>query len=121
MVLVDTSVWIDHLHTNETALNDLLRNDQVLAHPFIVGELACGNLRNRQAILRYLSKLPTSLIATHQEALVIIERHKLMARGIGYIDVHLLAATALTDTAKLWTKDKRLAKVALDLDLGYEL
>lgn len=108
MILVDTSVWVDHLRAGETALADLLKHGRVLTHPFVIGELACGNLRNRDDVLGLLRKLPSAPTATDEEVLFFIERHRLHGLGIGYIDAHLLAAVSLADTASLWTRDKRL-------------
>src|SRR3990172_3934490 len=103
MILVDGSVWIDHLRAGELALAELLNTGQVLVHPFIVGELACGNLSNREAILSLLQDMPAVPIATDEEVLFFIERHGLMGRGIGYVDAHLLSAVCLAGTAPLWT------------------
>ena len=120
MILVDTSIWIDHLRSGDTRLADLLNRSQVLAHPFVIGELACGNLRKREEILRLLNNLPQSPIASPAEALHFMERNQLMGQGIGYIDVHLLAATALAENALLWTNDKRLKKVAIGMKLAFD-
>ncbi len=120
MILVDTSVWVDHLRVGDEELTDLLNSTKVLAHPFVVGELACGNLRDRAEVLALLKELPQAPIATDAEALFFIERHELMGRGIGYIDAHLLATTSLGDPARLWTRDKRLRAVADSLALAYE-
>lgn len=119
MILVDTSVWIDHLRRNNPTLVTVLEAAQVLMHPFIRGELACGTLANRAEVLALLGKLPAAPVATEDEALDYIERHGLMGRGIGHIDVHLLASTALADGASLWTRDKRLAATAADLQLAW--
>ena len=119
MILVDTSVWIDHLRTGDEELITLLTNNQVLVHPFITGELACGNLSNRGEVLKFMSDLPQSPVATDTEVLFFIDRHQLMGRGIGYIDAHLLAATTLADSALFWARDKRLVQVATDLKLAY--
>lgn len=119
MILVDTSVWVDHLRGADEALANLLNTAQVLSHPFVVGELACGNLRNRTEVLSLLQNLPQAPVARDAEVLFFIERHRLMECGIGYIDAHLLAATALIGTARLWTRDKRLVKVAADLELTH--
>ena len=119
MILVDTSVWVDHLRDGTPALVAALEQSQVLMHPFILGELACGNLKNRGEVLQLLEELPGAPVATDAEALDFIERRALMGRGIGYIDVHLLAAVALAGEAQLWTWDKRLAAVAADLELAY--
>lgn len=115
MVLVDTSVWIDHLRRGSQELTDFLNNAQVAIHPFIIGELACGNLRERKQILDLLTNLPETKQATHEEVLYFIEQNKLMGRGIGYVDAHLLASTALTNATTLWTLDKRLAQLAKTL------
>ena len=120
MILVDTSVWVDHLRAGEPALAVALEQGAVLTHPFVVGELACGNLKNRSEVLQLLGDLPGALMATDAEALDFIERRALMGRGIGYIDVHLLASVVLAGSARLWTRDQRLAAVAEDLKLAYE-
>lgn len=119
MILVDTSVWVDHLRKGAPALAAALEQGNVLMHPFVRGELACGNLKNRGQVLRLLGELPGAPIATDGETLGFIERRALMGRGLGYIDVHLLASVALTGTARLWTRDKRLAVAAVDLKLAY--
>jgi predicted nucleic acid-binding protein len=120
VILVDTSVWVDHLRSGNANLADELRAGQVLTHPFVIGELACGNLKNRRDVLDLLGRLPSAPTATHTEALDFLERHALMARGIGFIDVHLLASAALAAPARLWTRDRRLAAVAAALDLARE-
>ena len=118
MILVDTSVWIDHLRKGDKELVRLLLDTQVLIHPFVVGELACGNLENREEILGLLSDLPAVDVASHTEILYFIDQRQLMGRGIGYVDAHLLASISLTPSARLWTRDKRLAQVAADLNLA---
>jgi predicted nucleic acid-binding protein len=120
VILVDTSVWIDHLRSGEPSLAAALEGGRVLMHPFVLGELACGNLKNRGEVLRLLGDLPAAPIATEHEALGLIERRSLMGRGIGYIDVHLLASTALAGVGRLWTRDGRLAAVAADLELALD-
>jgi len=120
VILVDTSVWIDHLRRGDAALATALDADQVLTHPLVIGELACGNLKNRTDLLALLRQLPTAPVATDAEVLGYIDRYRLMGRGIGYLDMHLLAATALASGAKLWTRDKRLAAVAGELKLSFE-
>ena len=107
MILVDTSVWIDHLHKSVPALVAALGRDEVLTHPFVIGELACGELRNRKEVLDLLSKLPRAVVASDDETLQLIEARRLMGKGLGYIDVHLLASAILSN-ARLWTADKRL-------------
>jgi predicted nucleic acid-binding protein len=120
MILIDTSVWVDHLRSGDQAVIAALKSGGVLMHPFVLGEIACGNLtKKRNEVLRLLAELPAAPTATEEEALGFIERHALMGRGIGYIDVHLLAAAALVGKARLWTRDKRLAAIAADLRLAH--
>ena len=119
MILVDTSVWIDFLRAGNDKLAALLNASQVLTHPYIVGGLACGNLRNRTEVLALLAALPQAAAATDAEVLLLIERHRLMGRGIGYIDAHLLASAVLSSPAGIWTADKRLAALAADLGVAY--
>ena len=118
MILVDTSVWIDHLRTGVEDLANLLNRGLVFSHPFVIGELACGNLHDRANILGLLGDLPQVPVATDPEVLFFIERHELMGRGIGYIDAHLLAATSLDGTARLWTRDRRLQDMADSMGLA---
>ena len=120
MILIDTSVWIDHLRSGEPLLVAALESARVMMHPFVLGELACRNLANQSEVLGLLGGLPAALTATDPEALEFIERRALMGRGIGYIDVHLLASTALSSDTRLWTKDRRLAAVAMELDLAFD-
>ena len=121
MILADTSVWIDHLHKSVAALRDELEAGNVLIHPFIIGELACGEIRRREEFLRLLSTLPSSIVATDAEALHFIEHHRLMGKGIGFTDVHLLASATLTDGAKLWTRDTRLRAIAMQLHVNFQV
>ena len=118
MILLDTSVWIDHLRQGDAQVASVLETGLVLSHPFVVGELACGQLKARAEILGLLAALPQALVAQEQEVLFFIERHSLMGRGIGYIDAHLLTATALTEGARLWTRDKRLDALARELEIA---
>jgi hypothetical protein len=111
MVLVDTSIWVSHLRKTDAGLVELLNDGEVAWHPFIVGELACGNIRNRTTVLSLLETLPMTLLVEHEELLVFIENHDLMGKGLGYIDVHLLASAVLTGLP-LWTFDKKLEKAA---------
>ena len=120
MILVDTSVWVDHLRVGDATLAALLEQGDVFVHPFVIGELACGNLRQRHDVLGLLGRLPQTTVARDEEVLHLIERHALMGRGIGYVDAHLLAATLLTAPARLWTRDRRLRGVADSLGLAYE-
>ena len=118
MILVDTSVWIDFLRRGHGQLEGFLDNAQVLSHPSVIGELACGNLRNRGELLNLLGRLPKAICASDCEVLQFIEEHELMGRGVGYIDVQLLASTLLSQNTQLWTHDKRLATVARDLSIS---
>ena len=121
MTLVDTSVWVNHLRANDPMLEALLEDDQVLMHPMVIGELACGNLREREQVLDLLKRMSQISVADDEEVLFFIERHRLMGRGIGYIDAHLLAATLLGDSVRLWTHDCRLRNVSVDLGVAYVL
>ena len=120
MILVDTSVWIDHLHKGIPVLAEALERQDVLSHPFVVGEIACVQLARRREVLDLLSDLPRSIVATDPEALQLIDRHRLHGKGIGYIDVHLLASVMLTGAAELWTRDKGLAAIAAQLGIGFD-
>jgi len=119
VILVDTSIWVDHLRHGEGHLVALLGDASVLVHSFVIGEVALGSLRNRETVLSSLAGLPTATEASHDEVLHFIDAHALMGRGIGYVDAHLLASTLLTSGARLWTGDRRLAAVAAELDCGY--
>lgn len=121
MILVDTSVWVGHLRRTNLELVSLLENNQVLVHPFVIGELACGNLRNRRGILELLRALPQPLKTTDEETLFFIEERSLHGRGLGLIDVHLLASTIILGNARLWTLDSRLQHSAEKLGVSYEL
>lgn len=121
MMLVDTSVWIDHLRHGLPALAAALERGEVVTHPFIIGELACGNLKDRREVLGLLAALPSAVVARDGETLLFIERRKLMGKGIGYLDAHLLASVTLTPGTRLWTHDKRLERVAADLRLAVPL
>lgn len=118
MILVDTSVWVAHLRAGDPVLAALLDGNRVAMHPFVLGELACGNLRRRAELLALLGRLPRVAVARDDEVLFFIERHALMGRGIGYLDAHLLAAVALDGGARLWTRDKRLHALAGELGLA---
>ena len=119
MILVDTSVWIDHLRTGDPGLTALLEEAQVLAHPWVIGELALGQLSGRSEILGLLRNLPQATTATEAEVMNLIESQHLFGVGIGYVDAHLIAATLLTTDAGLWTRDKRLAAAADDLGISH--
>lgn len=121
MILVDTSVWVDHLRRTNGHLVSLLETYQVLVHPFVIGELACGNLRNRRLILELLSALPHALKTTDDETVFFIEERSLHGRSLGLIDVHLLASTVVLGNARLWTLDSKLQQSAEKLGISYEL
>lgn len=118
MVLVDSSVWIDHLRAHDATLAQLLIQNNVLIHPFVRGELALGNLRQRTQILDLLDNLPQATVAYTEEVNIFIEKHALFGLGIGLIDVHLLASTKLAENALLWTRDKRLITAATRLNIA---
>lgn len=120
MILVDTSVWINHFKKGNARLKELLIEGHVACHPFIIGELACGNLKKRGEIIVLLHALPTVTTISNDEALYFIEEKRLMGLGIGIVDVHLLAAAMITNTA-LWTSDTRLREVARRLDILYKI
>ena len=107
MILVDTSVWVDHFRNGNDRLIELLKEDQVAIHPFVIGELSLGSIRNKAEIMGLLAKLPTVLLAEHDEVLATVNRHKLAGTGIGWVDAHLIAS-ALLGNAKLMTGDKAL-------------
>jgi predicted nucleic acid-binding protein len=118
MVLVDTSVWVSHLRHGNEELRKLLHVGEVVCHPFIVGELACGNLKNRNEILTYLQSLPMTILAEDEEVLKFIENNQLMGKGLGYIDVHLIASAILTNVL-LWTLDKTLDNFNEKIGINY--
>ncbi len=118
MILVDTSVWVAHLRQGVVRLEDLLNEGDVVCHPFIIGELACGNLKNRAEILSLMEALPMALYAQHEEVMHLIENDRLVGRGLGYVDIHLLASAILTKVS-LWTMDKKLNQASSKLGLAY--
>ena len=118
MVLVDTSVWVSHLRDGNVELANLLNDGRVLCHPLIVGELACGNLKDRAVILSFLQLLPMSIEAEHDEVLSFIENNRLMGKGMGYVDVHLITSAVLAGVP-VWTLDKKLAQAADGLYIKY--
>ncbi|MGO9004979.1 MAG: type II toxin-antitoxin system VapC family toxin [Beijerinckiaceae bacterium] len=119
LILVDTSIWVDHLRKGDETLSRLLDKASVLAHPFVTGEIALGHLRQRDLVLAALQDLPVASVATDPEVLHFITQHSLFGFGIGYIDAHLLAAVKLTLGASLWTRDKRLHSVAEAMGLAW--
>ena len=119
MVLVDTSVWIEHLKRSLPHLSSLLGEGLVLCHEFVMGELACGNLKNREEILQLLEDLPQALMAQKDEVLTLIHSHRLYGKGIGWVDAHLLAATKISH-AKIWTLDKKLKILSHTLGMSYD-
>lgn len=121
MILVDSSVWVDHLRRGDETLADLLNTGQVLTHPFVIGELALGNLKRREALILELQNLPKANAASDAEVLTFIRRESLHRLGIGYVDAHLLGAVRLTPDALLWTRDKRLHGAAERLSLAADL
>ena len=116
MTLLDTSVWIEHLRAGSARLRSLLFDEQVYCHPFIVVELACGTLRNRQEILNMLRALPDARFAEYEEVLSFVETRRLYGHGLGWVDANLLASTLLTGST-LWTLDKPLRKAAAALNI----
>ena len=110
MILVDTSVWVEHFRSGSSGLEALLNEGQVACHPYVIGELACGNLKNRTGILSLLQELPRVIQADDDEILRFIEEHRLMGKGVGYVDIHLLAS-ALLSRVTLWTADQRLQEL----------
>lgn len=119
MIIVDTSVWIDHLRYKDHHLQHLLIDGEVVCHPLIIGELVCGNLNNRKEIINLLQALPMATEINFQEYLFFVEKHKLFGKGVGYIDIHLLASTKLSQT-KLWTLGKRLSAIAVEFGINYK-
>ena len=121
MILVDTSVWIDHLKSSDLVLAGLLGTGRVLAHSFVTGELALGSLRQRRTVLESLRDLPQAIAASYDEVMMLIEREQLYGLGIGFVDAHLLAAARLTPGTLLWTRDRRLRQAATRLGLSADL
>lgn len=117
MILIDTSIWIDHFRKTNASLIKLLESEQVVIHPFVLGELACGDWKNRKEIVSLLHALPHTTMADNEEILFLIEKQNLYGRGVGLVDVHLLAS-CLTDHHKLWTNDKRLKAIAATLSVA---
>lgn len=114
-VLVDTSIWVHHLNRGNARLVELLNEGEVLCHPFVIGELACGRMRKRRQILGLLAALPQARVAGHEELLHLVDQHRLYGRGLGWIDIHLLGS-GLLSSCTLWTSDKALHEAARALD-----
>jgi len=118
MVIVDTSIWVDHLRKGSLHLEKLLLEAKVVCHPFVIGELACGNIKNRNEFLSLIQTLPMAPIINLDEFLYFVEQNKLMDKGIGFIDTHLLASARLSEIP-LWTSDKKLKSVSMELNIAY--
>ena len=119
MVIVDTSIWVNHLREGSLHLEGLLLNAKVVCHPFIIGELACGNIRNRNEFLSLIQTLPMAPMIELDEFLYFIEQNSLMGKGIGFVDIHLLASACLSEIP-LWTSDKKLKSVLTELNIAYK-
>lgn len=119
MILVDSSIWIDHFRRVDAELAGLLTAREVVCHPFVMGELACGHLPKRVAVFEALASLPLLRLVPHDEVLAFVERHALMARGIGWIDMHLLASAVVSGRTSLWSRDKRLAAAAAERGVAH--
>lgn len=118
MILADTSVWVDHLRRADPLLTTLLRQERIAMHLMVIGELCCGSLKNRVGLIDLWQEMPRLAEVSHSQAMRFIEQHQLMSRGVGFIDVHLLAAVATVRGARFWTKDNRLADIAEELGLA---
>ena len=119
-VLVDTSVWIKHLREGDKNLIQLLEQGLVACHPFIIGELACGGIKNRHEIISLLNDLPSTDVLDHYEIMEFIEYRQIMNKGIGYVDAHLVGSALVSETP-LWTFDKALRKIAHQLSIEYDI
>lgn len=119
MILADTSVWVDHLRAGNAFLSALLDTGEVLCHPFVIGAIAMGSLHRREMLLETFKRLPSAVVASHDEAMHLVETERLFGSGIGYLDVHLLASTRLTSDTKFWTRDRRLSDAAVRLGIAW--
>ncbi len=119
-VLIDTSIWIDYLAHGDAQVAQLLHSEQVLMHPFVIGEIACGSLKDRDAVLRLLRDLPQAPLAQHEEVLELMRRHTLYGTGIGWIDAHLLSSVALSAQTQLWSRDRRLRDAAASMRCAFD-
>lgn len=120
MILADTSIWIDHLRRGDPILQALLGQRLVLSHPFVIGELAMGSMKQRETVLHGISRLTSATTARHDEVMRFVAQRSLFGLGLGYIDVHLILAARLTPNALLWTRDKRLLQVAEDAQVAFQ-
>lgn len=112
MILVDTSIWIDHFRYGDAELRKIIEDDRLLCHPVVIGELALGSLRDREAVMAFLAAQTEAVTASHDEVMILVERHSIFSMGIGYTDAHLLASALIDRRSILWTRDKRLAAAA---------
>lgn len=119
MILVDTSIWIDHLHAAEPELVALLTDDEVGCHPYVIEELGLGLMEQRQVVLELLESLRQFPVLDHSEVMTLIDSRQLWGRGLSAVDCHLLGAVALVDGARIWTRDKRLVAACRDMGIGY--
>ena len=120
MILVDTSIWVDHLRDPEAELKTLLNANDVLIHPMVIGELACGNMRNRKQALEQWHSLPTINEASHEQVISLIETRNLMGCGLGFVDVHLLCSVLNYPGSQLWTRDKKLNGIANKFNIAFQ-
>lgn len=121
MILVDTSIWIDHFHVGDPILSGLIAERRVVMHPFVIGEVAVGSMRNRSIVITMLSELPRAVAADDEDVLRFIADHELSGIGLAYVDVHLLAACRIGGTVRLWTRDRRLRGVAERLGVAADV
>jgi predicted nucleic acid-binding protein len=119
MIVVDSSIWIDHFHVGDERISVLIDAEAALVHPFVYGEILLGSLRDRAGVAEYLGDLPEAQPAEQEEVIYLLGRYRLFSRGIGFVDLHLLASTLLRRGARLWTRDKRLLAVAEELGIAY--
>ena len=119
MVLADTSIWIDHFRNSNDQLAELLHDGEVFCHPLIIGELACGNIKNRKEILSDLQALPQSAVIEHDEIMIFIDKNQIMGKGLGYVDMAILAS-ALVTMIPLWTFDQKLSAIAKKMNINYQ-
>ena len=120
MILVDTSIWVDHLRNPEDGLTTLLNANDVLMHPMVIGELACGHMRNRKQALELWYRLPRINEAGHEQVISLIETHNLMGQGLGFVDMHLVCSVFNYSGSQLWTRDKKLNGIANKLNIAFE-